>query len=128
MTNNRFLVAVLRLDAIATGAVGVLLIAAAPFIADRLGPPTALSRTSGALLVAWAIVVALVAQRPSAQGVRAVIGVNLAWAVASVAYALVDDRLTAPGVTLTLLQAAAVLAFAALQTVGLRKPNEAAVR
>jgi hypothetical protein len=121
MTNT-----VLRLDAIATGVVGVLLVAAAPFIADHLGPPTALSRTAGAFLVAWAIVVALVAQKPTTTAVRAVIGVNVAWTLASVVYAFADDRLTTLGTTLVLVQAAAVLGFAALQTVGTRP--ETAVR
>jgi hypothetical protein len=122
MTNT-----VLRLDAIASGAIGLLLLAAAPFVADHLGPPTALSRTIGAFLVAWAVAVAAVAQRPTRRAVQVVIGVNLAWTVASVVYAFADDRLTTLGVTFTLLQAAAVLGFAALQTVGL-KPQAAAVR
>lgn len=127
MTNNRFLVTVLRLDAIATLGVGVLLIAAAPFIADHLGPPTGLSRTAGAFLVAWTIVVALVARQPTRPAVQTVVAVNLAWTVASVAYAVAADGLTALGVTLTILQAAAVLGFAALQAKGnARKP--AAVR
>jgi hypothetical protein len=54
-----------------------------------------------------------------------VIGLNLCWVVDSVVYAAADDGLTALGVTFTLVQAVAVLGFAALENLGLRKAGRA---
>ncbi len=53
------------------------------------------------------------------------IGLNLFWVVDSVIYAVADDGLTALGVAFTLVQAAAVLGFAALEYLGLRKARRA---
>jgi hypothetical protein len=118
---DSFLRTVLRLDAIASGAIGVLFLAAAGALQDHLGTPTALTRGTGALLVAFAVFVWNVSTRTTGGLVGLVIGLNLFWVVDSVVYAVADDGLTALGVAFTLVQAAAVLGFAALEYVGLRK-------
>jgi hypothetical protein len=122
---DTFLRTVLRLDAIASGAIGVAFLAAAGALQDHLGTPTALTRGTGAFLVAYAVFVWFVSTRPTAGLVGLVIGLNLFWVVDSVVYAVADDGLTALGVAFTLVQAAAVLGFAALEYLGLRKARRA---
>ena len=112
---------VLRLDAIASGAIGAAFLAAAGTLREHLGTPTALTRGTGAFLVAYAVFVWFVSTRPTAGLVGLVIGLNLFWVVDSVVYAVADDGLTALGVAFTLAQAAAVLGFAALEYLGLRR-------
>lgn len=118
---DTFLRTVLRLDAIASGAMGVAFVAAAGTLQEHLGTPTALTRSTGAFLVAYAVFVWFVSTRPRTGLVGLVIGLNLFWVADSVIYAVAEDGLTALGVAFTLVQAAAVLGFAALEYVGLRK-------
>ena len=122
---DTFLRTVLRLDAIASGAIGAAFLAAAGTLQDHLGTPTALTRSTGVFLVAYAVFVWFVSTRPTPGLVGLVIGLNLFWVVDSVIYAVVDDGLTALGVAFTLVQAAAVLGFAALEYLGLRKARRA---
>jgi hypothetical protein len=118
---DTFLRTVLRLDAIASGAIGAAFLAAAGMLQDHLGTPTALTRSTGVFLVAYAVFVWFVSTRPTPGLVGLVIGLNLFWVADSVIYAVAEDRLTALGVACTLVQAAAVLGFAALEYLGLRK-------
>ena len=118
---DTFLRTVLRLDAIASGAIGAAFLSAAGTLQEHLGTPTALTRGTGAFLLAYAVFVWFVSTRPTAGLVGLVIGLNLFWVVDSVVYAVADDGLTALGVAFTLVQAAAVLGFAALEYLGLRK-------
>ena len=63
---DTFLRTVLRLDAIASGAIGVAFLAAAGALQDHPGTPTALTRGTGAFLVAYAVFVWFVSTRPTA--------------------------------------------------------------
>lgn len=111
----------LRLDALASGALGVLLVALAGVLDGPLGLPTALSLTVGALLVAWAALVAWVATRPTSALVKEIIVANVVYVAASLLFAAggwVD--LTGLGVAFVLVQAAAVVGLTLLQVTGLR--------
>ncbi|MGW9214028.1 hypothetical protein ACWGR4_44675 [Embleya sp. NPDC055664] len=114
----------LRLDAIATGAVGLAALAGCAFLDGALGLPTAFLAGLGAFLVLYAVGVWLIggSDTPHRTAVRAVIGLNLVWFADSVAMAIAGwlDPTTL-GTTLIVLQAVAVLGFADLQILGLRK-------
>lgn len=119
---------VLRLDALASGGLGVLLLVLFDPAGDELGLPVALSVTVGVLLLGWAGFVSWVAQRPSRSLVTEVIVLNLGYVVASVVLAFSDwVALTDLGVAVVLVQAVAVLGFAAGQVVGLRTSDPAPV-
>lgn len=119
---------VLRLDALASGGLGVLLLVLFDPAGDELGLPVALSVTVGVLLLGWAGFVSWVAQRPSRPLVTEVIVLNLGYVVASVVLAFSDwVALTDLGVAVVLVQAVAVLGFAAGQVVGLRTSDRAPV-
>lgn len=112
---------VLRLDALASGALGVLLLVLFNPAEDELGLPVALSVTVGVLLLGWAGFVGWVAQRPSRSLVAEVVALNLGYVVASAVFAFADwVALTDLGVAFVLVQAVAVLGFAAGQILGLR--------
>lgn len=111
----------LRLDALASGGVGVLLLVLLNPAEDELGLPVALSVTVGVLLLGWAGFVGWLAQRPSRPLVTEVIALNLGYVVASVVFAFADwVALTDLGVAFVLVQAVAVLGFAGGQILGLR--------
>lgn len=121
---GRLLRAALRVDAVASGGLGVLGLAAAPLLAEVAGPPAALLRGLGAFLVVFAAGLVLLAARPRPPrgAVRAVVVGNGLWAVGSVLAAVVGGSgLTGFGVAGVLAQAAAVAAFAAVQHVGLHR-------
>lgn len=118
----------LKLDAVASGALGALLLAAEPILDDLLGAPPALSSPVGLVLVAYAAAVWFVGSRQaiSRSAAWTVVGANLIWAVGSVvAVAAGWLPLTALGTAFVLAQAAAVALFAALQFVGLRRARPA---
>jgi hypothetical protein len=114
----------LVIDALVSGATGLLLVIAGGWLAALLDVPEALLRYSGIVLLPFAIVVALVARqdavaRPS---VVAIIVVNIAWVAAS-AWLALGDRIqpNALGYAFIVMQAIAVAAFAELQYVALRR-------
>ena len=76
----------LRLDAAASGALGVLGVAAAPLLAELLGPPTGLLWWLGAFLVGYAAALVLIAARPriSRPAGWTVVGGNATWVIGSV--------------------------------------------
>ncbi|MFI1378872.1 hypothetical protein [Embleya sp. NPDC020886] len=116
----------LRLDAIATGAVGLAALAGCAAFDGALGLPTAFLAGLGAFLLLYASAVWRVAGRsaPHRIGVRVVIALNLMWFADSLVMAgagWLDP--TGLGTTLVVLQAIAVLGFADLQIFGLRKAN-----
>lgn len=121
---GRLLRLALRLDAVASGALGVLAVAGAPALDELLGAPAAVLRWTGAFLVGYALALALLAARrhvprPAAW---AVVGGNAAWVLGSIGAAVVGrDPLTALGTGVVLAQAAAVAVFADLQWLGLRR-------
>lgn len=115
---------VLRLDAIASGTIGAAMVMLGRTLDDLLGTPVVLTRPIGAVLLAYAVAVWFIAvpARPHVPAVRAVIAINVAWFLASAGYAAANrGDLTALGVAFVLAQALAVLVFADLQYVGLRR-------
>lgn len=121
---DRTLRLALRLDAAASGALGVLGVAAAPLLADLLGPPAPVLFGVGAFLVVFAASLLLLASRPVIDRALAwtvVLG-NAAWVIGSVVATIAGwNALTGLGVAVVLAQAAAVAVFADLQWLGLRR-------
>lgn len=119
--NTQLLQFALKLDALATAAVGVLAVAGANLLDETLGIATPIMVGVGLFLVAFAAAVWSVSRRATpGVAVRWVIGVNLVWAVDSLAVAALVD-LPALGRVLVAAQALAVFGFAALQVAGLRR-------
>lgn len=119
-----FLRLALKLDALASGAVGLVLLAGGPALAELLGIPANLLWPLGLFLAAYAVAVWLVGspQVINRMAVWAVVGVNLLWVVDSVTLVVLGWLpLTTLGVAFVLAQAAAVLVFADLQYLGLRR-------
>ncbi|HYH29562.1 MAG TPA: hypothetical protein VD903_04175 [Pseudonocardia sp.] len=114
----------LRLDAAASGALGLLALAAAAPLSGLLGPTAGMLRGTGAFLVTYALALVLVAARPAISRPAAwtvVIG-NSAWVLGSVGAAVAGrETFTTPGLAVVLAQAAAVAVFADLQWLGLRR-------
>ncbi|WP_029032831.1 hypothetical protein [Salinarimonas rosea] len=118
-----FLRFALRADALASGAMGAGLAVAAGPLSDLLGLPAPFLRIVGAVCLAWAAVLWLLAA-------RARIRTALGWAVAILNAVWVADSLlllasgwvapTALGVAFVMLQAVAVAAFALAQGLGVR--------
>jgi len=119
----RFLPRVLLLDAVASGATAVLLVAAADLLAPLLQLPAGLLRGAGvALLPFVALVYGLSRQAaPSRAAVQAVVATNVAWVAASVWIAFGGVwQPSLAGIGFVLAQALAVLLFADLGWFGLR--------
>jgi hypothetical protein len=121
----------LKLDALASGALGVLILLAAgtvvgdgrPFVL-LLGTPLALLVPAGLFLLTYAAFVWRVGTRGRINRTAAgsVVAVNVVWVLASVALLMAGwFPLTALGVAFVLAQAAAVALFVALQFLGLRR-------
>lgn len=110
-------VRLLQLDAIMSGAFGLLLATAAPLLDGLLGAPAGFLIPLGVFLLAYAAILVLLARRgAAAPAVIAVVAGNALWVAASVAVVLADLlTLTASGNALTLLQAGAVALLSALQ-------------
>ena len=125
---STFLHRALLLDAVATGATAVLMLAGAGLLAGPLGLPAGLLRGAGLVLVPFVALVAWTALRPLllAGAVRAVIGLNAAWVVGSLAL-LIGGWVapTALGTVFVIAQAVVVGAFAELQFLGLRRARTA---
>lgn len=119
-----FLRRALQLDAVATGATAIALLAFATPLSTWLGLPAALLGAAGFVLVAFVALLAWLLARPrlSPRWAWAVITINALWVVDSVALLLwpgIDA--TALGVAFVLAQAGAVALFAALQWIGVRR-------
>jgi len=114
---------VLKLDAVATGAVGLLSVAAGPMLDDLLGIPLALLVPVGLFLVAYAAIwIVATRRRVSRLAVWAAVAINLIYVVdCLVVVAASWVPLTALGTAFVLFQAAAVTLFAAAQFYALRK-------
>ena len=111
----------LSLDAVVTGANGLAYLAAATVLDDLLGPTTSFLRLIGAFLLVYGLAVGVIAARPNPIAVEAVIAGNVAWVVASIAYAASSTEPTAIGTAWTVTQAIVVGGFAVLQFAGLRR-------
>lgn len=125
---GRLLRLALRVDAAASGALGLAGLLAAPRVADLLGPPAPLLFGVGAFLVIFALSLLVLAARPEIPrpaGRLVVIG-NGAWVAASVVAVVIGwEALTALGVGVVLAQALAVAVVADLQWLGLRRATAA---
>lgn len=116
--------AALVLDAAASGAAGIVMLAGAGMLAPLLGLPAGLLAAAGAALLPFALAVGLLARRtaPPRGLAWAVVAVNEAWVVASIVLLLGGwVTPTALGVAFVLAQAAVVAAFAVLQALALRR-------
>ena len=119
---------VLRLDAAASGGLGVLLLVLFDPAQEVLGLPVALSVTVGVLLLAWAGFVAWVALNPSRALVREEIALSVGYVVLSVVLAVTDwASLTGPGVAFVVVQAVAVLGLTVGQVACLPRADREAV-
>ena len=119
----------LLLDAVASGAMGVLLAAGGALLDDPLGIPAAVLVPVGGFLLAYAAGLWLLGSRPrpSHAAVRVVVAGNLLWVAASVVAVVAGWWTpTGAGTAFLLLQAAAVAVFAELQVTGLRQARSAA--
>jgi hypothetical protein len=121
---SSFVRRILVADAVISGATGLLMVAASPWLEGPLGVPSALLRYAGASLLPFALVVTWLARRDqvSATGVWAVIAANTMWAFDSVALLFTGwIEPTAIGYAFIVFQAIVVAAIAELQYVGLRR-------
>ena len=111
-------------DAAVSGATGLLLAAGAGALAPLLGLPEGLLRGAGLLLLPYAAFVAWIGARRGGaprNAVRAVVAINLLWALDSVLLlALGPVAPNGLGTAFVLAQALVVLGFAALQWTALR--------
>lgn len=134
-SRDGFLRLALKLDAVATGAVGALVLLAAgtvvgnqrPFVL-LLGTPLTLLVPVGLFLIAFAAFVWIVGsrRRVGGPGPWAAVVINVAYAVGCVVVVAAGwFPLSALGVAFVLAQAVAVALFAALQFAGLRRSRPA---
>lgn len=109
-------------DAVVTGVNGAAYLAAAGPLSDLLGLDAGLLRGIGGFLLAFAIVVALVARSPRPFAVKEVVAVNVLWAAGSIVVAVTGagDPTTA-GTVWIAMQAVVVGLFAELQLGALRR-------
>lgn len=118
----------LAADAIASGAIALLLLIGADLLAPFLGLPASFLRWTTALLFPFVALLAWAALRqPTPLGAtRLIVLVNLAWVVASFAFAALQPfAVTALGTAFVLAQALALLLLATLQWAGLRQSGAA---
>jgi hypothetical protein len=132
MTHDRsstFLRRALMLDAVASGAAGLLMIAGAGLLEGLLGLPAALLRGAGLVLVPYVAFVIWAGTREtvSRPAVGTIVAANALWAAAS-ALLLVSGWVapTALGYAFVIGQAVVVALLGELQYVGLRRPLAAA--
>jgi hypothetical protein len=121
---NGFLVAALRLDAVASAAMGVLLAAGAAWLDGVLDVPLALLVPLGIFLVGYGAALWFLAASgaPRPTSVKLVVAGNVAWILASIGVVVLDAlTLSGLGTAFVLVQAAAVAGFAELQLIGLRR-------
>lgn len=115
---------VLLLDGVASGALGVLLAAAAGPLQGLLGAPIGVPRAVGVFFIGYGVVVAVIGTRqPIPRPAAWVVAVgNVGWVLASVAVAIADPwSLTPLGTAFVLAQALVVAGFAEFQVIGLRR-------
>ncbi|MFI6902207.1 hypothetical protein ACIBKY_13155 [Nonomuraea sp. NPDC050394] len=121
---TRFLRTVLVADALVTGANGLAYLVAAPLLSDLLGPGSGMLRALGVFLLAYGAAVGVLGTRReiSLAATKAVVAINIAWtlaSVAAVAFGLVE--FTTIGAVWAIAQALVVGLLAELQIMGLRK-------
>lgn len=124
LASNSLLRTTLRLDALASGAMGVGLLAGAPWLQGLLGLPRPLLLGAGAVCLCWGLFVGAMGwrQQLSASIVWAIVGLNALWVIESVvllAFGWVEP--TQAGFAFVIAQALAVAALAELQFVGMAR-------
>ena len=120
----------LRIDAAASGVMGLLLAVAAPALQAMFGLPSPLLRAVGLFLLPFAAGLLLLAPRSARMPglVRLIVAGNLLWIAASlVLIAATRLTLTPLGEAFVLGQAAAVALFVYLEVRGLRAVSREAV-
>jgi hypothetical protein len=123
--SSTFLRRALVLDAVASGATALLVIAAAGVIDGLLGLPVALLRGAGLVLVPYVALVAFVATRARIEpaAVWVIIACNALWALASFVLLLSGELApTGLGIAFVAAQAIIVALLGELQYMGLRRP------
>lgn len=119
----KFLLRLLLVDGVASGATALLLLAGADVLAPLLGLPAGLLRAAGLVLVPfvlWVLMLSRSAEAPRG-AMAAVVVINFAWVAASVWVAFGGTwQPSGLGVAFVSAQALAVLAFAELGWMGLR--------
>jgi hypothetical protein len=123
-TDSRFLRLALRLDSVASGSMGAGILLLNSRLDALLGTPATLTIGTGTFLLVFAgwLWVLAIRTRISPAAVWTVIVSNLGWVAASGVVAFSDAfALTGLGVAFVLAQAAAVVVFADLEYLGLRK-------
>ncbi len=117
----------LLVDAVASGGMGMMLLAGAGALEGLLGLPEPFLRWVGALLLPYAALVAWAGLRASAGAARAIVWANAGWVAASVAVLFTGWLSpTALGFAFVLAQAAAVGLFAEMQITALRRAGSPA--
>jgi hypothetical protein len=119
-----FLRQILLVDAVVSGAAGLLMGLGATALQEWLGMPAALLRYAGWSLVPFAVGLVLLARREALPrgAVVAVIALNVAWVLASVAVLFARAiQPSALGYAFVIGQAVAVAVLAEMETVGLRR-------
>lgn len=110
----------LAIDFVATGATAALALAAAGFTAGLTALPEPLLRGAGLVLLPFLALVAAMVAKPRRGGVIAVIALNIAWVIASIAVLAFFVSPNALGYAFVVVQALAVGVFAELQILALR--------
>jgi hypothetical protein len=122
--NSTFLRRALAVDAIASGVIGLLLLAASSPLAALLGISAAFLASTGLVLLPFAFWVGWLAKQanPPRRQVWAIVVINALWVLDSVALLIVGPfDPTALGVAFVLVQAAAVFIFMELEYIGVRR-------
>jgi hypothetical protein len=122
--SHRLLQNALLIDALASGATGVLLTAGSGFLVSILGLPRPLLLAAGVICLVWSVVLAVLARRERLERgtVWAVIGINSAWVIASIALLLPGWLApTTLGLIFMIGQAVIVAGFVELQFIGLKR-------
>jgi hypothetical protein len=127
VNNGNLLRQALLLDAMASGAMGIVMAAAPGFIARLLNLPTGFVFYIGLFLIGFAATLLVLRRYPQPALIWLVILGNIGWVIASIA--ILFTSLIAPntfGVVFIVAQAAAVALFAELEFIGQRRSALAA--
>jgi len=118
---------ILNADALVSGAAGLVMALGAGLLSPLTGLPELLLQFAGFSLGPWTLALLWLAQQAAIPrgGVMAVIAVNVAWVLASIAALFVVGP-TALGYAFVIAQAVAVGVFAELQFFALRREARAA--
>ena len=128
IVNTPFLRTALLVDAAFSAGGALLMAAGAPLRASLLGLPQPLLFWAGLVLVPWVALMLALSRRPSVSRILLIdlIGINVLWAAVSIGLLITGAVApTALGYAFVIAQAAAVLLFAELQFIGMRRSSVA---